>query len=109
MLGRTSSTDHLFRPLLDKELEKIMSFYKEQERELLEKLDALEDQVLSKESQGLQPDGAYLHDDDDDDDEEEEEEYDDLLSPSTDYSSRRRRSASFSKSPAGRTYLLYAT
>ena len=92
------------------ELEKITLFYEEQERELFDKLNSLEDQVLSKESQGLQPDGAYL-DVEDYDEDDEDDEYDDLLSPSVDFShygSRRRRSTSFSKSPAERTYLLYA-
>ena len=108
MLGHTaSSTDHLFIPLLDKELHKITTFYEAQERELFNELDILEDQVLSKESQGLKPDGAYLDNDDDDDDDDD----DDLLSPSIDLSpsgSRRRLpSKSVSKSPSARKCLLY--
>ncbi|KAF8575970.1 hypothetical protein K439DRAFT_1664820 [Ramaria rubella] len=69
-------------------------FYEAQERELLEELEILVDQVLNKESQGLSPDGAYLDDDDDDDDDED----DDMPSPSVDLSGsgsrRRRRSGS---------------
>jgi hypothetical protein len=57
--------------------------------------------VLSKESQGLHPDGAYPEDDHDDDE--------DLLSPtfSRSDSRRRARSSSLSKSPGTRKYILY--
>lgn len=109
LLGHAaSSTDHHFKPLLDKELLKITTFYEAQEQELFDELDILEDRVLSKESQGLQPDGAYLENEQDDDDDDDDD--DDLLSPSTDFShngSRRRlRSGSLSKSPAARKCIL---
>lgn len=90
-----SSTDPLFRPLLDKELLRITNFYESQERELFEELEALEEQIVKKESQGLRPDGAYAHEEEDDDE--------DLLSGSGELSRSRSREVSrdTGKSPLG--------
>jgi phosphate transporter len=107
LMGHAGSpTDSVFKPLLDRELFKVTTFYEAQERELLDEVEILEDQVERKESQGLRPDGAYMDDDEDDEDDE-----DDLLSPGagpmsmSGSGSGRMRSESFSVSPRARKYV----
>ncbi|KAF8506140.1 SPX-domain-containing protein [Hysterangium stoloniferum] len=73
LIGLTSSTDSHFRSLLDKELLKITSFYESQEKELFDELEKLDELVLSKETQGLLPDGAYIYDSGDEDDDDLDE------------------------------------
>ncbi|KAF4613446.1 hypothetical protein D9613_008141 [Agrocybe pediades] len=72
----TSNTDALFIPLLDRELQKIVAFYQQQEKELLDDLNDLEKDVQEQDDIGLQggehyrdyEDDEHEHDDDDDDD-----------------------------------------
>lgn len=65
------STDGLFRPLLDSQLQKIVDFYAGTEKELLHEVDELEELVRVKEEENLSGTDPRLvdgHDDDDDDD-----------------------------------------
>lgn len=97
----SSAIDALFRPLLDRELTKITLFYESQEKELLEELSQLEQQIKDHEEAG--PDAGYhymYHDDDDDDDDDN--------SPSRSRPPRRRRRKStsvdqHSRFPMGQT------
>jgi hypothetical protein len=70
-----SDTDSIFIPLLDKELNKIIVFYDPQERELLNDIAQLEEEVKQTEEAGLTGRGHYYDDeieeDDDDDDDDE--------------------------------------
>ncbi|KIJ51071.1 hypothetical protein M422DRAFT_204101 [Sphaerobolus stellatus SS14] len=68
LLRNGEGTDKYFRPLLDKELLKITTFYESQQKELYDELDDLEEQIRRKDEQGLRPEGAYADVDDDDDD-----------------------------------------
>ncbi|GJJ08647.1 hypothetical protein Clacol_002866 [Clathrus columnatus] len=71
--------DERFRSLLDHELQKISTFYERHEHDMFEGLKAIEQEIYTKDSQGLVPDTAYLdHDSGPDDDEDD---IDDLLSP----------------------------
>ncbi|KAI5886234.1 Sodium/sulfate symporter [Schizophyllum commune H4-8] len=69
---RTSHTDDLFIPLLDRELRKIVAFYEHQEQELFRDLAELEEMVKQQDEEGLQgdhyADDAYEGDESDDDD-----------------------------------------
>jgi phosphate transporter len=65
----TSSTDDVFRPLLDQELEKIVSFYIAQEKELFDEVEELTQLVNRKEEEGLGlATATYSSEDDSDDD-----------------------------------------
>ena len=67
-----SDTDAVFIPLLDRELQKIVTFYEHQEKELLEELEALEKDVVLQDELGLHVEdhwGDYADDDDEEDDE----------------------------------------
>ena len=100
LLGHTgNSTDGFFKPLLDRELLKITAFYETQEKELMDEVDTLDDEVLGKESQGLHPQGAYMDDDDDDDDDDGDDRSGIDPTSVSGTSSRRLRAESFSKSP----------
>ncbi|KAJ7596438.1 SPX domain-containing protein [Mycena floridula] len=86
-----SSSDAIFKPLLDVQLDKIISFYENQEKELLDELDELEEEVRLREEAGLEGD-HYAEDVDDDDDDD-----DDSLSQGVSRSNppkRRRRLSS---------------
>lgn len=76
----TSSADNLFKPLLDRELEKITQFYEAQERELMDELVALEQSITQQDEDGLEAGLDYMdeYEDDEEDEEEEEEEEDDI-------------------------------
>lgn len=67
-----TSTDSIFIPLLDRELNKIVTFYEQQEEELINDLNDLEKSLLEQEEAEL---GYYDDDlvDEDDDDESLEE------------------------------------
>lgn len=93
------STDSLFIPLLDRELQKICLFYESQEQDLLKEVTALEHLVQQQEEHGPYVEHQYevaeFEDDEDEDDE------DDFVprSPEATWSrsplsSRRRRAAS---------------
>lgn len=68
-----SETDATFIPLLDHELDKMVLFYEQQQKELAEELNDLEKDVEFQETLGLQGGAHYADyedgDDDDDDDE----------------------------------------
>ena len=84
-------TDAVFIPMLDRELRKIVLFYENQEKELMEELEELEELVKLQEEMGLE--GDHYNDDFTDDDEDDDE----SLSQSRDATAatgRRRRSAS---------------
>jgi hypothetical protein len=72
LLTPTNRCDSEFIPLLDKELDKITSFYYQQEKELQEELDALQAEIEEQEERGFMPPYRDGEDDDDDDDDEEE-------------------------------------
>ncbi|KAH7884888.1 SPX domain-containing protein [Phlebopus sp. FC_14] len=72
-----SPVDALFIPLLDKEIQKISSFYETQEKELLDDLAELETLVAEQDEAGLAG-GEHYFDDDADDDEEDDEDEDHL-------------------------------
>ncbi|KAL0945321.1 hypothetical protein HGRIS_000823 [Hohenbuehelia grisea] len=100
--GSNSSTDALFRSLLDRELLKITTFYEQQEAELLDEVKQLEKLVEQQEAAGLAGNHyiAEFGDLDEDDDDDEEDFYD-ATSPaqsrepgSTSRRRRRRKSSS---------------
>jgi phosphate transporter len=69
----TKSADIIFSGLLDKELEKITEFYKEQEADIERDLETLEADIISKDEEG--PSFGYSeYDDDEDDDDDDDEE-----------------------------------
>ena len=66
-----TETDALFIPLLDRELNKIITFYEYQHQELMEELQDLERDIELQDELGLRGEetwGHYADDDDDDDD-----------------------------------------
>lgn len=85
------NTDTLFTPLLDQELKKIIRFYENQEKELLDEVADLEERATQLEEAGLAAGERYLDDDDDDDDEDDDE------SISRSPERKRRRSVSFQR------------
>lgn len=74
--------DERFRPSLDHELKKVITFYERQETDVLGRLSAMEEEIRNRESQGLIPEEAYLSPDSDPDEDE------DRLSPIVDSLSR---------------------
>ena len=95
-----SSVNESFTALLDRELNKIKSFYEDQERELLDELDELEKLVASKEADGLSGDPHLVDDDEDEDEDEEEEEVQELngrRDPSISRGNKRQTSTGSSK------------
>lgn len=97
--GDTSGVDSLFKPLLDKELLKIVIFYKAQEKELLDELVALEQSITQHDEAGLEAGLNYMDEGEEDEDEDEEEEEEcNMLTRSEEYdkASRRRRRKSSS-------------
>lgn len=71
-----SATDGAFSTLLDAELKKICVFYEQQEKEVLNQLAELEEQIKEQEEAGLEDyaDRDWGDDDDDGDDDQESEE-----------------------------------
>jgi phosphate transporter len=65
--------DKIFTGLLDKELDKIVTFYKDQEAELEREIHALEADIELKDAQGPSPARSEYDDDDEDDDDDDEE------------------------------------
>ena len=91
-----SDTDAIFIPLLDKELNKIIVFYDAQEKELLNDVAQLEEEVRQTEEAGLSGRGQYFDDEDDDDeffddDEDEDDETNGAPSREPTRSPRRKR------------------
>ncbi|KAJ7680049.1 SPX domain-containing protein [Mycena rosella] len=72
LVDRGASTDAVFVPLLDRELQKICAFYEAQEKELMAEVAELEELVRHQEEAGMAgnhyTDGPYDEEDDDDDD-----------------------------------------
>lgn len=67
------SADVIFSGLLDKELEKIIEFYKEQEADVERVLETLETDIMKKDAEG--PSFGYSeYDDDEDDDDDDDDE-----------------------------------
>ncbi|KAF8885479.1 SPX domain-containing protein, partial [Infundibulicybe gibba] len=94
LMGRSGNpTDDVFVPYLDQELKKIVLFYEQQEKELLEEVVELEELVEKQEADGFAAEERYMDDDDDDDDD------DDSISRSPDTSRRRRRKSSSAGRP----------
>ncbi|KAG1842498.1 SPX domain-containing protein [Suillus subalutaceus] len=92
----TSDADSLFKPLLDRELQKIVRFYEAQEKELLGELAALEQSITQQDEAGLEAELNYMDEDEEDEEDDEEDEYN-MLTRSEDYdkgSRRRRRKSS---------------
>jgi phosphate transporter len=67
------SPDSLFKPLLDKELEKITLFYEAQEKELMDELAELEQSIAQLDESGLAAGLSYMDEYEEDDDEDDEE------------------------------------
>lgn len=86
----TPGADSLFKPLLDKELQKIVRFYEAQEQELLNELAVLEQSITQQDEAGLEAGLNYMDEDEEDEEEDEEDEYN-MLSRSEDYGKRPRR------------------
>ncbi|GLB44732.1 putative SPX domain containing protein [Lyophyllum shimeji] len=91
--GTRSNTDVLFEPLLNKETQKIVSFYQSQEKELLEEVAELEELVAKQEEEGF--DGAERYLDDPYADEASED--DESVSRSPDATHRRRNISTSSR------------
>ncbi|OAX41904.1 Sodium/sulfate symporter [Rhizopogon vinicolor AM-OR11-026] len=89
-----SSADSLFKPLLDRELEKITLFYEAQEKELMDELAELEQSITQQDEGGFAAGFSYM----DEYEEHEEHEEEDELDRSDDYGkpprSRQRKSSS---------------
>ncbi|KAG0705781.1 SPX domain-containing protein [Suillus ampliporus] len=95
----TSGVDSLFKPLLDRELEKITRFYEAQENELMDELAELEQSITQQDEAGLEAGLNYMDEDDEEEDEDEEEEDDfNMVTRSEDHGKgsrhRRRKSSS---------------
>ena len=73
--GAGTSANDIFKPMLDRELEKISSFYAIQEKEVLEELEELEELIRQKEEEGLNPQTNHFGDEDDDDDDDDEDDH----------------------------------
>lgn len=86
----TPGADSLFKPLLDKELQKIVRFYEAQEQELLNELAVLEQSITQQDEAGLEAGLDYMDEDEEDEEDDEEDEYN-MLSRSEDYGKRSRR------------------
>lgn len=69
----TKMADKIFTGLLDKELDKIVTFYQDQEAELAKDIQTLETDIAEKDAQGPSPPGSEFDDDEDDDDDDDEE------------------------------------
>lgn len=92
----TSGADSLFKPLLDRELQKIVRFYEAQETELLGELAALEQSITQQDEAGLEAGLNYMVEDEEDEEDDEEDEFN-MSTRSEDYgkgSRRRRRKSS---------------
>lgn len=68
MLGATP-TNEKFLPLLDRELDKIVSFYKAQEQELSDEITQLAEAIAKREEEGDRFDSRFSDDADSDDEE----------------------------------------
>lgn len=92
----TSDADSLFKPLLDRELQKIVRFYEAQETELLGELAALEQSITQQDEAGLEAGLNYMVEDEEDEEDDEEDEFN-MSTRSEDFgkgSRRRRRKSS---------------
>lgn len=92
----TSGADSLFKPLLDRELQKIVKFYEAQEMELLDELAVLEQSITQQDEAGLEAGLNYMVEDEEDEEDDEEDEFN-MSTRSEDYgkgSRRRRRKSS---------------
>jgi phosphate transporter len=90
-----SSTDEKFVPLLDRELDKIVAFYKSQEADLIAEVEELAANIIEREAAGIGPDARYMDEDESDDEEEEGSVgLDGSLSQLPDSPQRRKRSLS---------------
>jgi phosphate transporter len=69
-----SDSDSIFIPLLDKELRKIIVFYESQQKESLDEIAELEEQVKEREEAGLAGGRHYFDDEEEDEDEDDDEE-----------------------------------
>jgi phosphate transporter len=70
-----SKADKIFSGLLDKELQKIVLFYKDQERDLGRDLENLEKDIAQKDAEGPSPADSAYEDDDDDEEDDEDDDY----------------------------------
>ncbi|KIK96294.1 hypothetical protein PAXRUDRAFT_318928 [Paxillus rubicundulus Ve08.2h10] len=92
-----SAVDSIFIPLLNQELKKIVSFYEEKEKELLEELAELEELVIEQDAVGLAAEEHYMDDygdEDDDDDDDDEQLGDHVHFEDGQVPKRRRRKSS---------------
>lgn len=114
-------TDVLFKPALDGELQKIVYFYEQQEKDFLQEVTELEKMVEQQEVAGLagHPYLEEVGDDDEEDDDDDDEEHFDPQSPihsrePTGSTSRRRRrrrtlsSAGFGRVPELHGRMVYS-
>jgi phosphate transporter len=99
LLGAQDATgiDAIFIPLLDQEVKKIVAFYTDKEKELLEELEELEKDVLKMDDMGLG--GGYHYEDYADDDDEDD---DSIASHRSPDDARRSPSRHRKSSSAGR-------
>lgn len=70
-----SKADKLFSGLLDKELQKIVLFYKEQEAELARDIETLERDIAQKDTEDPSPHDSAYEDEEDDEEDEDEDDY----------------------------------
>ncbi|KAJ8077599.1 low-affinity phosphate transporter [Marasmius tenuissimus] len=85
-------TDAVFIPMLDRELRKIVLFYENQEKELIEELEELEELVKVQEEMGLE--GDHYNDDFTDDEDDDDESLSQSRDATTATGRRRRRMSS---------------
>ncbi|KAG8906654.1 low-affinity phosphate transporter, partial [Tulasnella sp. 408] len=95
LAGQSVSGNDVFIPLLDRELEKIVNFYTQQEKEVLDELEELRQLIDQTEEQGLVQE-PYRDDDGTDEDEEDDDDETTNRSVSRDLSKRRRKASSAS-------------
>ncbi|KAL0576788.1 low-affinity phosphate transporter [Marasmius crinis-equi] len=85
-------TDAVFIPMLDRELRKMVLFYENQEKELLDELEELEELVKQQEELGLE--GDHYHDEYTDDEDDDDESLSQSRDATTATGRRRRRMSS---------------
>lgn len=101
--GDTYDADSLFKPLLDRELQKIQRFYEAQEKELLVELAALEQSITQHDEAGLEAGLNYMDEDEEEDEDDDEDDEHSILTRSEDYDKGSRRRHRKSSSVGYRT------
>lgn len=108
-LIENQEADSVFTQSLDRELQKIATFYDHQAKEILDEVAEVEELVRQQDEADFNGNDGYPNfqdSDDDDEDEEEQEEDNTAAAPGT---SRRRPSVTFSPDTRGTGKLLVTT